>query len=163
MSGYSPVPNQATLASGGIEIDSLACGGDDSALIVEPAARGLIWESVGRNPTRIGLRRTQQSQKENATPMSNQQWWPNQLNLKVLLQNSPLADPMGEGFNYAEEFKTLDLDALKADIEQVMTTSQEWWPADYGHYGPLFIRMAGHSCRSGSSGRPRRFSAHTSA
>ena len=77
--------------------------------------------------------------------MSNQHWWPNQLNLKPLHQNSRLSDPMGDDFNYAEEFKTLDLDALKKDIEQVMTTSQDWWPADYGHYGPLFIRMAWHS------------------
>ena len=77
--------------------------------------------------------------------MSNQHWWPNQLNLKVLHQNSSLSNPMGEGFNYAEEFKTLDLDELKKDIEAVMTTSQDWWPADYGHYGPLFIRMAWHS------------------
>ena len=76
---------------------------------------------------------------------SNRDWWPNQLNLKVLQQNPPLANPMGEDFNYAEEFKTLDLDALKKDIEAVMTTSQDWWPADYGHYGPLFIRMAWHS------------------
>ena len=76
---------------------------------------------------------------------ANQHWWPNQLNLKVLHQNSPQSDPMGEEFNYAEEFKTLDLDALKQDIEVVMTTSQDWWPADYGHYGPLFIRMAWHS------------------
>jgi catalase-peroxidase len=77
--------------------------------------------------------------------MSNQQWWPNQLNLKPLQQNSPLSDPMGKDFNYAEEFKTLDLDALKKDIEEVLTTPQDWWPADYGHYGPLMIRMAWHS------------------
>ena len=77
--------------------------------------------------------------------MSNQHWWPNQLNLKILHQNSSLSDPMGKDFNYAEEFKTLDLDALKKDIEAVMTTSQDWWPADYGHYGGLFIRMAWHS------------------
>ena len=76
---------------------------------------------------------------------SNQHWWPNQLNLKSLHQNSPLSDPMGKDFNYAEEFKTLDLDALKKDIDELMTTSQDWWPADYGHYGPLFIRMAWHS------------------
>ena len=76
---------------------------------------------------------------------ANQHWWPNQLNLKVLHQNSPLSDPMGKEFNYAEEFKTLDLDALKKDIDELMTTSQGWWPADYGHYGPLFIRMAWHS------------------
>jgi catalase-peroxidase len=76
---------------------------------------------------------------------TNKDWWPNQLNLKVLHQNAPQSDPMGKDFNYAEEFKTLDLDALKKDIEQVMTTSQDWWPADYGHYGPLLIRMAWHS------------------
>src|SRR5262245_34381272 len=76
---------------------------------------------------------------------SNRDWWPNQLNLEILHQNSPLANPMGAEFRYAEEFKKVDLDALKADIEAVMTTSQDWWPADYGHYGPLFIRMAWHS------------------
>ena len=76
---------------------------------------------------------------------ANQHWWPNQLNLKILQQNPPSCDPMGENFNYAEEFKTLDLEELKKDIEEVMTTSQDWWPADYGHYGPLFIRMAWHS------------------
>ena len=76
---------------------------------------------------------------------TTQQWWPNQLNLKILHQNSPVSDPMGEAFNYAEEFKSLDLGALQKDIDVLMTTSQDWWPADYGHYGPLFIRMAWHS------------------
>ena len=76
---------------------------------------------------------------------SNRDWWPNQLDLSVLHMNPPAADPMGEGFDYAAEFKTLDLDALRKDIEQVMTTSQDWWPADHGHYGPLLIRMAWHS------------------
>jgi catalase-peroxidase len=76
---------------------------------------------------------------------SNREWWPNQLNLKPLHQNSSLSDPMGEDFDYAEEFKSLDLDALQKDIDRVMTDSQDWWPADYGHYGPLFIRMAWHS------------------
>ncbi len=76
---------------------------------------------------------------------SNRDWWPNQLNLEILHQNSPLSDPMGEEFHYAKEFETLDLAAVKKDIEAVMTTSQSWWPADYGHYGPLFIRMAWHS------------------
>src|SRR5215469_14060853 len=80
-----------------------------------------------------------------AGPRSNRDWWPNQLRLEILHQNSPLANPMGEGFRYAEELKTLDVDALKKDIEAVMTTSQDWWPADYGHYGPLFIRIAWHS------------------
>ena len=72
-------------------------------------------------------------------------WWPDQLNLKVLHQNTPASDPMGEAFDYAEAFRSLDLAAVKKDIEAVMTTSQDWWPADYGHYGPLFIRMAWHS------------------
>ena len=76
---------------------------------------------------------------------SNQYWWPDQLNLKGLRSNSPLSDPMGKDFNYAEEFNTLDLDALKKDVEEVMTTSQDWWPADYGHYGPFFIRMTWHA------------------
>jgi catalase-peroxidase len=76
---------------------------------------------------------------------ANQHWWPNQLNLKVLHQNSPMSNPMSEDFDYSEEFKSLDLDALKKDIDALMTTSQDWWPADYGHYGPLFIRMAWHS------------------
>ena len=76
---------------------------------------------------------------------SNQDWWPNQLSLKALRQNSPQSDPMAKDFNYAEAVKSLDVDALKNDIEQVMTTSQDWWPADYGHYGPLFIRMTWHA------------------
>ena len=84
------------------------------------------------------------------TPMaagsrSNRDWWPNQLNLKILHQNSPLCDPMGKDFNYAEAFKSLDLAAVRKDLYALMTDSQDWWPADYGHYGPLFIRMAWHS------------------
>ncbi|MCU0380372.1 MAG: catalase/peroxidase HPI [Chitinophagaceae bacterium] len=75
----------------------------------------------------------------------NRDWWPNQLKLNILRQHSSLSNPMGETFNYAEEFKTLDLDAVKKDIYDLMTTSQDWWPADYGHYGPFFIRMAWHS------------------
>ena len=76
---------------------------------------------------------------------ANQEWWPNQLNLKILNQNSPQVDPMGADFDYAKEFKTLDLKALKADLTELMTSSQDWWPADYGHYGGLFVRMAWHS------------------
>src|SRR5680860_544468 len=76
---------------------------------------------------------------------SNRDWWPNQLNLKILHQNSNLSNPMGKEFNYAKEFKKLDLKSLKKDLYALMTDSQDWWPADYGHYGPLFIRMAWHS------------------
>jgi len=76
---------------------------------------------------------------------SNKDWWPNKLNLKILHQHSHLSNPMGESFNYAEEFKKLDLEALKKDLYALMSDSQDWWPADYGHYGPLFIRMAWHS------------------
>ena len=80
-----------------------------------------------------------------AGALSNRDWWPNQLNLQILHQNSSLSNPMGKEFNYREEFRKLDLNALKKDMDAVMTTSQDWWPADYGHYGPLFIRMAWHS------------------
>ena len=76
---------------------------------------------------------------------SNSDWWPNQLNLRILRQNSPLSDPMGAGFDYAKEFKTLDLKAVKKDLAALMTDSQDWWPADFGHYGGLFIRMAWHA------------------
>ncbi|MDH3518110.1 MAG: catalase-peroxidase, partial [Acidimicrobiia bacterium] len=76
---------------------------------------------------------------------ANQHWWPNQLNLRILRQNHPQADPMGGKFNYAEEFKSLDFEALANDVDALMTQSQGWWPADYGHYGPFFIRMTWHA------------------
>ena len=85
------------------------------------------------------------SSSELTGSIANQNWWPNQLNLKILYQNSSLVDPMGEKFDYAAEFRTLDLEAVKQDLYALMTDSRGWWPADYGHYGPLFIRMAWHS------------------
>ena len=81
---------------------------------------------------------------------TNRDWWPNQLNLQVLHQHSSLSNPMGEAFDYAKEFKSLDLDAVIKDLHALMTDSQEWWPADFGHYGPFFIRMAWHGARNGS-------------
>ncbi|HTT90210.1 MAG TPA: catalase/peroxidase HPI [Acidimicrobiales bacterium] len=97
--------------------------------------------------------------------MANQHWWPNMLNLRPLGKNSPLIDPMGQAFDYAAEFKSLDLPAVKADIVKVLTTSQDWWPADFGHYGPLIIRMAWHGAgtyriydgRGGAGGGTQRF------
>ena len=83
--------------------------------------------------------------KNTSQGTSNRDWWPNQLDLQMLLQHSPKSDPMNVGFNYAKEFKSLDLDAVRADLRTLMTSSQQWWPADWGHYGPFFIRMAWHS------------------
>ncbi|WP_306366355.1 catalase/peroxidase HPI [Nocardiopsis sp. CC223A] len=96
---------------------------------------------------------------------ANSAWWPNRLNLKILAKNPAVANPLGEGFDYAEAFKALDLDAVKADIAEVLTTSQDWWPADFGHYGPLVIRMSWHSAgtyrlfdgRGGGSAGQQRF------
>jgi catalase-peroxidase len=103
-------------------------------------------------------------------PATNSDWWPNQLNLNILRQNSSLSDPMGQDFNYIEAFKSLDYQALKKDIRDIMTQSQDWWPADYGHYGGLFIRMAWHSAgtyrtgdgRGGSRSGQQRFAPQNS-
>lgn len=111
---------------------------------------------------------TEKRRAEMHTPRrgrANRDWWPDQLNLKMLHQNSPLSNPMEDGFTYAHEFRTLDLAAVKKDIREVMTNQQEWWPADFGHYGPLIIRMAWHSAgtyrtfdgRGGASGGLQRF------
>ncbi len=100
-----------------------------------------------------------------ASGTKNRDWWPNQLKLNILRQHSSLSNPMGEDFNYAKEFKSLDLKAIKKDLHKLMTDSQDWWPADFGHYGPLFIRMAWHSAgtyrtgdgRGGAGGGQQRF------
>jgi len=109
---------------------------------------------------------TSNIQKMNAgSAMTNRDWWPNQLNLDILHQHSSKSNPMGVNFNYAKEFKSLDLEAMKKDLRELMITSQSWWPADFGHYGPLFIRMAWHSAgtyrigdgRGGGSSGSQRF------
>jgi len=83
-------------------------------------------------------------------------WWPNRLNLKILAKNQPVINPLGTQFDYAEAFQTLDLPAVKRDIEELLTSSQAWWPADFGHYGPLMIRMAWHSAGPTDQRRSRR-------
>src|SRR5881227_216943 len=105
------------------------------ASVPAPGSNGQKMSSESKCPVAHGTRKFQ----------TNAEWWPNQLNLKVLQQHSPLSDPMGEDFDYAKEFKSLDLKAVVKDLHALMTDSQEWWPADFGHYGGLFIRMAWHS------------------
>ena len=101
---------------------------------------GMSGETGGKCPVMHGVRTVMTGGSR-----SNRDWWPNQLNLSVLHQNSPVADPMGPDFDYAAEFRSLDLAAVRRDLHALMTDSQDWWPADYGHYGPFFIRMAWHS------------------
>jgi len=121
---------------------------------------GMTGETGAKCPVMHGARKA-----TTAGGRSNRDWWPNQLNLGVLHQHPPMADPMGASFDYAQEFKTLDLEALKQDLTELMTRSEDWWPADYGHYGPFFVRMAWHSAgayrtadgRGGTSAGTQRF------
>src|SRR5215468_4972136 len=107
-------------------------------------------ESNGKNTDSNGCPFTGASKR-----VSNRHWWPNSLDLSPLRQNSSLSDPMGNDFNYAEEFKKLDLDAVVKDLRALMTDSQDWWPADFGHYGGLFIRLAWHSAGTYRTGDGR--------
>jgi catalase-peroxidase len=124
-----------------------------AAVALSPALLATAYENSESNPadpsgsdiTQCPVMGGAASRPTAAGAMSNGDWWPNQLNLKILHQNSAKGNPMGSSFDYAEEFKKLDLNALKKDLRDLMTNSQDWWPADFGHYGPLFIRMAWHS------------------
>ena len=104
----------------------------------------MLAKSTRATPPKAAARRPRRAHPPapGATPT---EWWPNRLNLKILAKNPAVANPLGESFDYAKAFNSLDLDAVKADIAEVLTTSQEWWPADFGNYGPLMIRMAWHS------------------
>ncbi len=133
-----PQTERATAA--GVRLSSNHEGHSTLASNRKPIARGNIMSTALACPF-TGKDRSHAA----GGGRSNRDWWPNQLNLKILHQHSPQSSPMDADFNYAEEFKTVDLEELKKDIFALMTTSQDWWPADYGHYGPLFIRMAWHS------------------
>ncbi|MCU0371742.1 MAG: catalase/peroxidase HPI [Ignavibacteria bacterium] len=112
-------------------------------------------ETNGNNAGKCPVTGAAGNHKAGSSGTKNTDWWPNQLKLNILRQNSSLSNPMGEDFNYAEEFKSLDYKALKEDLRKVMTDSQDWWPADFGHYGPLFIRMAWHSAGTYRTGDGR--------
>ena len=125
--------NRTTRITAGLLGLLLASGCAMSTKADDTAASGIegcpVMSSASQRHTAAGV-------------MGNGDWWPNQLNVAILHQNPEVSDPMGASFDYAEEFAKLDLDALRKDLTEVMTTSQEWWPADWGHYGPLMIRLA---------------------
>lgn len=112
-------------------------------------------ENNSNNDSKCPVTGATQKHSGDAGGTKNRDWWPNQLKLNILRQHSSLSNPMGEDFNYAEEFRSLDLKAIKKDLQKLMTDSQDWWPADFGHYGPLFIRMAWHSAGTYRTGDGR--------
>ena len=133
---------------GSVRLAALALGfwaGSQGGALQAQAAKAKSAEAMEKCPVIGGVQKAPEARNTAAGSYSNGDWWPNQLNLQILHQNSAKSNPLGESFNYAEEFKKLDLDGLKKDLVTLMTTSQDWWPADYGNYGPLFIRMAWHS------------------
>jgi catalase (peroxidase I) len=105
----------------------------------------MVWKAMTKSASESENPAIAAPQPKTRPPRTNRDWWPNQLDLQVLRQHAGGASPLGADFDYAQAFATLDVAALKADIQKLMTTSQDWWPADYGHYGPLFIRMSWHA------------------